>query len=134
MCLGHQEMLQISPELLTRDRLENDWEGFMHLTSLARCWDEYQVCSRANMIGSDQEGRYETILLNVMNQFNTSIDQIFKEYLSSVDGSRFSSLFNNTIRVIFDLFKYASYFLGDLSSKEGVSINDDVSSHNFMAQ
>lgn len=126
--LGYQEMLQISPELLTRDNFENDWEGFMHLTSLT-CWDEYQVCSRANMIGSDQQAQYETILLNVMNQFNTSIDQIFKEYLSSVDGSRFSRLFSNTIRIIFDLFKYASYFLGDLSSKEGVSINDDVSSH-----
>lgn len=126
--LGYQEMLQISPELLTRDNFENDWEGFMHLTSLT-CWDEYQVCSRANMIGSDQQDRYEAILLNVMNQFNASIDQIFKEYLSSVDGSRFSSLFNNTIRIIFDLFKYASYFLGDLSSKEGVSINDNISSH-----
>lgn len=65
---GYQQLLKISPNLLTKSSFKNDWEGFMHLVSLT-CWDEYQVCGWANMIGSDQQDRYESILLNVMNQF-----------------------------------------------------------------
>lgn len=130
--LGYQEMLKTIPELLTRDSFENDWEGFKHLISLT-CWDEYLVCSRANILGSDQGDRYESILLDVMNQFHSSIDQIFKEYLNSVDSSRFYNLFKNTIQAIFDLFKYASYFFGDLSSKEGVTLNDAVSNHELYS-
>lgn len=126
--LGYQEMLEKSPELLIRDSFENDWEGFMHLTSLT-CWDEYQVCSRANMIGSDQGGRYETILLDVMNQFEDSIERVFKEYLGSIENSRFLTLFNNTVMLVLELFKYSSYYLGDLSSKEDAIISYEISSH-----
>lgn len=125
---GYQEMLENSPGLLTRDGFENDWEGFMHLTSLI-CWDEYQVCNRANMIGSDQGDRYKTLLLNVMNQFDDSIKQVFKEYLGSTENSRFLTLFNNTVLLVLDLFKYSSYYLGDLSSKENAIISDEISSH-----
>lgn len=125
---GYQEMLENSPGLLTRDSFENDWEGFMHLTSLT-CWDEYQVCNRANMIGSDQGDRYKTLLLNVMNQFDDSIKQVFKEYLSSVEDSRFLTLFNNTVLLVLDLFKYSAYYLGDLSSKEDAIIEAEISSH-----
>lgn len=126
---GYQQLLKMNPELLTKDNFRNDWEGFMHLTSLT-CWDEYQVCSWANMIGSDQSERYESILLDVINQFDSSIERTFKEYLCSTDSSRFSTLFNNTIHLIFNLFKYSSYYLGDLSSKEGgMTISDEISSH-----
>lgn len=125
---GYQEMLENSPGLLTRDSFENDWEGFMHLTSLT-CWDEYQVCNRANMIGSDQGDRYKTLLLNVMNQFDDSIKQVFREYLGSIENSRFLTLFNNTVLLVLDLFKYSSYYLGDLSSKENAIISDEISSH-----
>ncbi|WP_228277090.1 hypothetical protein [Acinetobacter lwoffii] len=125
---GYQEMLENSPGLLTRDSFENDWEGFMHLTSLT-CWDEYQVCNRANMIGSDQGDRYKTLLLNVMNQFDGSIQQVFREYLGSIENSRFLTLFNNTVLLVLDLFKYSSYYLGDLSSKEDAIISDEIGSH-----
>lgn len=125
---GYQEMLENSPGLLTRDSFENDWEGFMHLTSLT-CWDEYQVCNRANMIGSDQGDRYKTLLLNVMNQFDDSIKQVFKEYLGSIENSRFLTLFNNTVLLVLDLFKYSAYYLGDLSSKEDAIIGAEISSH-----
>lgn len=125
---GYQEMLENSPGLLTRDSFENDWEGFMHLTSLT-CWDEYQVCNRANMIGSDQGDRYKTLLLNVMNQFDDSIKRVFKEYLGSIENSRFLTLFNNTVLLVLDLFKYSAYYLGDLSSKEDAIIGAEISSH-----
>lgn len=125
---GYQEMLENSPGFLTRDSFENDWEGFMHLVSLT-CWDEYQVCGWANMIGSDQQDTYESILLNVMNQFEGSIERVFQEYLESTENSRFLTLFNNTVLLVLDLFKYSSYYLGDLSSKENAIISDEISSH-----
>ena len=77
----------------------------------------------------DQQDRYEPILLNVMNQFEGSIERVFKEYLESTENSRFLTLFNNTAILILDLFKYSSYYLGDLSSKEDAIISDEVSSH-----
>lgn len=125
---GYQQLLKISPNLLTKSSFKNDWEGFMHLVSLT-CWDEYQVCGWANMIGSDQQDRYESILLNVMNQFEGSIERVFKEYLESTENSRFLTLFNNTAILVLDLFKYSSYYLGDLSTKDDAIISDEVSSH-----
>lgn len=125
---GYQQLLKISPNLLTKSSFKNDWEGFMHLVSLT-CWDEYQVCGWANMIGSDQQDRYESILLNVMNQFEDSIERVFKEYLESTENSRFLTLFNNTAILVLDLFKYSSYYLGDLSTKDDAIISDEVSSH-----
>lgn len=125
---GYQQLLKISPNLLTKSSFKNDWEGFMHLVSLT-CWDEYQVCGWANMIGSDQQDRYEPILLNVMNQFEGSIERVFKEYLESTENSRFLTLFNNTAILVLDLFKYSSYYLGDLSTKDDAIISDEVSSH-----
>ncbi|WP_180081620.1 MULTISPECIES: hypothetical protein [unclassified Acinetobacter] len=125
---GYQQLLKISPNLLTKSSFKNDWEGFMHLVSLT-CWDEYQVCGWANMIGSDQQDRYEPILLNVMNQFEGSIERVFKEYLESAENSRFLTLFNNTAILVLDLFKYSSYYLGDLSTKDDAIISDEVSSH-----
>lgn len=125
---GYQQLLKISPNLLTKSSFKNDWEGFMHLVSLT-CWDEYQVCGWANMIGSDQQDRYEPILLNVMNQFEGSIERVFKEYLESTENSRFLTLFNNTAILVLDLFKYSSYYLGDLSTKDDAIISDEVNSH-----
>ena len=64
-----------------------------------------------------------------MNQFDDSIKQVFKEYLGSTENSRFLTLFNNTVLLVLDLFKYSSYYLGDLSSKENAIISDEISSH-----
>lgn len=133
MChVSHNKiLLNRYPDLLTKEIFENEFKAAKHVITLA-CWDEFYVCSRANQFGADQEENYKTILLNTMNTFNNSRDSIFKEYkYESLVGNpkAYSNLFNKFMNLVYTLFKYCSYYLGDLISKENSELDNEVLNH-----
>lgn len=96
------------------------------------CWDEFAVCSEANQIGEDQETNYEEILFKTMDSFEDGKRAIFKNYMNRVrlnDQNVYIDLFNDTYMLVHSLLKYASYYLGDIHTKEMTKISARIKNH-----
>lgn len=115
-------------EFATKECCDNSLQVMRHSISRV-CWDEFLVCSEANRVGADQLDHLEEILLNVMNSFEGKVEQVFRDYLSKVSDEKYGALFNETFILIYNFFKYASYYLGDILTKEDIQISDKVREH-----
>ncbi len=112
-----------------KESYDNSLEAMRHAISRV-CWDEFLVCSEANRVGADQLNNFENIIINIMNSLEKKIDTIFKQYLINIsDEQRYRVLFNETFILIYNFFKYASYYLGDIFTKEDIQISDKVRDH-----
>ncbi|TPV30444.1 hypothetical protein FJV20_00160 [Acinetobacter baumannii] len=121
-------MLEYYNEYATKETCENPLEAMRHAISRVS-WDEFLVCSEANRVGADQEKELEEMLLEVMDSLEIRIEKVFRDYLSKLSDDKYGVLFNETFILIYNLFKYASYYLGDILTKEDVQISDKVREH-----
>ncbi|MBJ9960608.1 hypothetical protein I5730_08635 [Acinetobacter nosocomialis] len=112
-----------------KESYDNSLEAMRNAISRI-CWDEFLVCSEANRVGADQLNNFENIIINIMNSLKKKIGTIFKQYLINIsDEQRYRVLFNETFILIYNFFKYASYYLGDIFTKEDIQISDRVREH-----
>lgn len=111
-----------------KESYDNSLEAMRHAISRVS-WDEFLVCSEANRVGADQEKELEEMLLEVMDSFEIKIENVFRDYLSKLSSEKYSDLFNETFILIYSFFKYASYYLGDIFTKEDIQISDKVREH-----
>ncbi|ENX58148.1 MULTISPECIES: hypothetical protein [Acinetobacter] len=125
--LMYDKFYDFATKLTVKNELEQ-----VHVHTTNSSWNEFFVCSLANEFGLDQEKKYESILLDVMNNFEENLNYIFKSYLSRSnqnDNTIYSDLFHNTYALIHRLFKYSSYYLGDIFTKENVEISQSIKNH-----
>ncbi|MFX9871517.1 hypothetical protein ABTP57_04385 [Acinetobacter baumannii] len=121
-------MLEYYNEYATKETCENPLVAMRHAISRVS-WDEFLVCSEANRVGADQEKELEKMLLEVMDSFEIRIEKVFRDYLSKLSDEKYGVLFNETFILIYNFFKYASYYLGDILTKEDAQISDKVREH-----
>lgn len=121
------------PEFFGKILFSNDLEMMKHHISYTT-WDEFIVCSMANQIGTDQGETYESLLLDVMNNFEKKKNLIYKRYLNekvNKDTNSYLELFLDTYVLIFSLFKYSGYYLGDIYTKEDNRISEKILNHDL---
>lgn len=121
-------LLEYYNEYATKETCKNPLDAMRHAISRVS-WDEFLVCSEANRVGTDQEKELEEMLLEVMDSFEIKIEKVFRDYLSILSNERYSDLFNETFILIYSFFKHASYYLGDIFTKEDIQISDKVREH-----
>ncbi|OIG77080.1 hypothetical protein A7M82_10105 [Acinetobacter baumannii] len=112
---------------------ENKLQAMKHSISRVT-WDEFAVCAEANQIGVDQTDSYEGILFDVLSKFEERLEYIYKDYMiraSTQDNSVYSDLFNNTYLLVYNLFKYAAYYFGDIFTKDENEISQKLLKHEF---
>lgn len=134
MChvMNNKMIIDRYPILSLRERFPNELQMMKHAITHT-CWDEFHVCSVANQVGEDQEENYKQVLLSAMNNFEYKRDEIFKDYLlEHTSPDAYENLFNKTMSLIYSLFKYCGYYLGDLITKENNKISDTFLDHNLF--
>lgn len=112
---------------------ENKLQAMKHSISRVT-WDEFAVCAEANQIGLNQTESYEGILFDVLSKFKERLEYIYKDYMiraSTQDNSVYSDLFNNTYLLVYNLFKYAAYYFGDIFTKDENEISQKLLKHEF---